>query len=66
MKDAIDGKTKEEAITLVARHMTAESNPLYLREVERIAIATTLYQQGVGWDTVAQLMRVAISRGLVD
>ena len=59
-----DGKTKEEAITLVARHMTADSNPLYLPEVERIAIATAL--QDVGWDTVAQLMRVAISRGLVD
>ena len=63
MKDAIDGKTKEEAITLVARHMTAESNPLYLPEVERVAIATTL--QDVGWDTVAQLMRAARDRGLV-
>ena len=59
-------KTKEDIITLVAHHMTAESNPLFLPEVERIAIATTLCQQGVGWDTVAQLMRVARDRGLVD
>ena len=59
-----DDMTKEETITLVARHMTADSNPLYLPEVERVAIATTL--QDVGWDTVAQLMRAARDRGLVD